>query len=646
MATYRRKLKPQFLGLLFIVAVIVPAVILSLLALRTVKSEVAYTEKRLQSTLTAETRHVTDIINVELANIQKEISSSLAFLPNSDYGLTFAQWRRNSVFVTKPFLLSSKGQIIWPSPEQAVSEETRSFLSANKPVFEDKKEVLVYQNIAVAYKDDIIRESFKKPQSPVLSPESIVKQSKSKLSFKRAQSSPSGENYSKQMAVSEFQQYEPYYQSMVYDKARQEGQYVGRRQVMAQTGDFDSEKRLPVQHLGFGSQLESQWIGSPSKFSTIIARAPYGIIPRFMNDTLNLIFWKNLEGGFIAGCSVNEKQLRERILGILPGLYSQARILTVLDENGRPIIEPVKGKSLGYWKKPYVSIELSELLPRWEVAAYLTDPKSIISYSEFTSFVAWILIFILFTSIVAGGTLVLRALHSEMRLAQQKTTFVSNVSHELKTPLTSIRMFAEMLKDKRQPDEAKARKYLEIMVSETERLTRLINNVLDFSRMENGKKAYDLKALDLVTLIKEIIENQKVRLEESGFRVNVIAPAQAVTVYADEEALKQAVINLLSNAEKYSLDAKEIEVEIIEAHNSVLVSIKDRGIGIPVSESRKIFKEFYRVDDSLTAKVKGTGLGLTIARRLIQDHGGEIVYLPRDAGGSIFQMQLPTYRPG
>jgi signal transduction histidine kinase len=244
-------------------------------------------------------------------------------------------------------------------------------------------------------------------------------------------------------------------------------------------------------------------------------------------------------------------------------------------------------------------------------------------------------------SIVGGGLLVVRSASLEVKLAQQKTTFVANVSHELKTPLTSIRMFAEMLRDGRQPDEGKRLQYLDIMKAETERLTRLINNVLDFSRMEQGKKRYTMKPCDLVGLTAGIVGGQRASLENNGFTVSFQAEAQHLPVHADEEAIKQALVNLISNAEKYSDRLKEIDVSVRSEGRRGVASVSDRGIGIPSGEAEKIFGEFYRVDDTLTSRVKGTGLGLTIARRIARDHGGDIVYEGREGGGSTFKLVLP-----
>jgi signal transduction histidine kinase len=182
------------------------------------------------------------------------------------------------------------------------------------------------------------------------------------------------------------------------------------------------------------------------------------------------------------------------------------------------------------------------------------------------------------------------------------------------------------------------------MVSETERLTRLINNVLDFSRMERGEKRYTMKRCDVVDLCTGVVDSQRARLENNGFEVTFTTHTGALWVRADEEAIKQAVVNLLSNAEKYSDNIKQIEIDVNRNDGFAVIGVGDRGIGIPAGEADKIFGEFYRVDDTLTSKVKGAGLGLTIARRILRDHGGDIRYAARPGGGSTFQIMLPILR--
>jgi signal transduction histidine kinase len=383
------------------------------------------------------------------------------------------------------------------------------------------------------------------------------------------------------------------------------------------------------------------FIAQPLSFSQIVARGTSGIIPRIIRGRLQLLYWQKASNGNIVGCLINSSELRERIIGALPGIYSTVRILTVLDERGEPLIIP-PGQPDRNWRRPFVAEEISETLPRWEIAAYLTDPDIISSQARVATSVMWILILILFASILAGGTLVLRSARDEMRLARQKTTFVANVSHELKTPLTSIRLFAEMLRDGRQRDEEKRKHYLDIMTAETERLTRLINNVLDFARTERGEKRYTMRRCDVVEICAGVVDSQRARLENNGFEVVFTTHIGALAVTADEEAIKQAIVNLLSNAEKYSTDTKQIQIEVRRDDGNAVISISDRGVGIPSGEAEHIFDEFYRVDDTLTSKVKGAGLGLTIARRILRDHGGNIRYLSREGGGSTFEIVLPA----
>jgi len=160
--------------------------------------------------------------------------------------------------------------------------------------------------------------------------------------------------------------------------------------------------------------------------------------------------------------------------------------------------------------------------------------------------------------------------------------------------------------------------------------------------MEKGKKTYDKKILDAASLCEELLESQRLRLEQNGFEVNFSSSQTPVNIEGDEEALKQAVLNLLSNAEKYSQDEKQIDVEVIRVEDSVLINVKDRGIGIEPKFAQKIFKEFFRADESLTSKVRGSGLGLAISKKIINDLGGDILYLPREGGGSVFQISLPA----
>ncbi len=392
-------------------------------------------------------------------------------------------------------------------------------------------------------------------------------------------------------------------------------------------------------------EAPSQFVVTSQLLSQIASRGDHGLIPRFIGERLVFLFWERQKDGGIAGCEIATPAFRARIAGVLTATYTPVRILTLLDETGTPVAAPPDTPARD-WRRPFVAREIGESLPRWEAAAYLTDPQAIAARARSSSLVIWIMVMILFVSVAGGGTMVLSSVYGEMRLAQQKATFVANVSHELKTPLTSISLFVDLMRRKAPLPQAKKEQYLSLIASETERLTRLINNVLDFSRGRAGVR-YAKQRIDAAEVTAQVVEGQRVHLESRGFSLSLAAAGTAM-VLADPEALKQVLLNLLSNAEKYSAEKKEITIDIGrepgaggDAAGTVAIRVRDRGIGVAQKDRERIFREFYRVDDSLSSGVQGTGLGLTIARRIIRDHGGDITCAAREGGGTDFLVRLP-----
>jgi signal transduction histidine kinase len=278
------------------------------------------------------------------------------------------------------------------------------------------------------------------------------------------------------------------------------------------------------------------------------------------------------------------------------------------------------------------------------MAVYLLDPEKLAKSAQTLKLTLGLLIAMLLAAIGAGGWLIVADLNRQLALVRQKTDFVSNVSHELKTPLTSIRMFSELLAEGRVVEPEKRQSYLNIITAEASRLTRLINNVLDFSRMERGEKKYNFQKCDLVDLVRETVETYRPHLESNGFRVQATWPESAVMINGDRDALAQVVVNLLSNAEKYSHGQKEIAVEVGSVQEPlphVEVRIMDRGTGVPRGCEERIFEQFYRAHDSLSSGIQGSGLGLTLARQIARAHGGDVVFRSRESGGSCFTLRLP-----
>lgn len=233
----------------------------------------------------------------------------------------------------------------------------------------------------------------------------------------------------------------------------------------------------------------------------------------------------------------------------------------------------------------------------------------------------------------------------QMQLAQQKTDFVGNVSHELKTPLTSIRMFADMLASGLVIEPERQSKYLHIISAESARLTRLINNVLDFARLERGTPSGERKPCDLVEVVREVVETCRPHLESIAAALTLEIETPSLPLNGDRDTLAQIVLNLLSNAEKYGGGEILVRARRKESRSGALacVDVLDRGPGIPARQREVIFKPFRRLHDSLASGVSGSGLGLTLALRMAQAHGGNVTCSPRPDGerGSCFTLAVP-----
>jgi len=661
------RLRPLFIG-----AVVLPASLLAFLAIRAINREEAFIEVQYNRAFSAELAHTVDLLADELNRMSEELDRTVPATAADDPRASFERWKRETSLVQTPFLLSSRFEILWPRVSSAASENELAFLNSNREFVTNKAVIPSYSNIAVVYGAEIADlaqaptsgqagpgpgsteskagEAEARPSAPAMpgtmserkaeeraagapqaaAPDERVKQDKKKSStaFQAQQAEPGLEQARK--AQKDFEENEAI-RKQVYQQARERGQEPVLRNVLPSAQEASPKKAEPP---------ESIFISEPKRFGEIIAGRESGLIPRFLGETLNLFFWKRDGAGRIVGCVLDGAALRSRLVGRLPAGASASRVLTVLDESGRPLVTP-EGAAPRDWRRPFAAREVSELLPRWEAVVYLADPDLIRSRAKATSVILWALVLTFLLSILAGGTLVLRTVRSEMEMVRKKTTFVTNVSHELKTPLTSIRMFAEMLKEGRQPDPQRRGEYLDLMVSETDRLTKLINNVLDFSKLERGQRHYTLKHHDLNGLARELVQGQRLRLEANGFKVEFKPAAGPVFIRADEEAVKQAALNLLSNAEKYSGAGREVELETAVQGGQAFLRVKDRGEGVPPAQAKKLFQEFYRADDSLTARTKGTGLGLSIARRLVRDQGGDVTYAQRPGGGSVFEIRLP-----
>jgi len=242
---------------------------------------------------------------------------------------------------------------------------------------------------------------------------------------------------------------------------------------------------------------------------------------------------------------------------------------------------------------------------------------------------------------VAALVLLVRAARQEAELAALKGEFVAHVSHELKTPVSVIRMYAETLALGRVAGEEQRAEYVRTIARESERLSAMIDNILDFSRIDQGRRTYRIERTELGPLLAEVVAAHRERFAREGFRVELHFDAPPA-VAADRGALVSALSNLLDNAAKYSDGDKVIEVRASARDGGAEVEVADRGIGVPVGERERIFDAFARGADERVRTRKGSGLGLALVKHAIAAHGGRVWATAREGGGSVFHVFLPA----
>jgi signal transduction histidine kinase len=253
----------------------------------------------------------------------------------------------------------------------------------------------------------------------------------------------------------------------------------------------------------------------------------------------------------------------------------------------------------------------------------------------------WLILFLVVGFTAFGTFLLWRDVSRELAIAEMRSHFAASVSHELKTPLTAIRMFAEALTMgvKKRPEEQK--EYLQTIISESERLSRLLNNVLDFSKIEEGTRTYRFETTSLEDVIRAAEKAMAFPLNQKGFSLQVEVEKGIPPILADKDALEQAVLNLLHNAMKYSGESREILLRLRRNGNMACIDVIDHGIGVSEENRGQIFGKFFRVSGIENQKIPGTGLGLTIVSHIAKSHRGQVEVLSYPGEGSNFSIVLP-----
>jgi signal transduction histidine kinase len=240
-----------------------------------------------------------------------------------------------------------------------------------------------------------------------------------------------------------------------------------------------------------------------------------------------------------------------------------------------------------------------------------------------------------------GAYILWRDVGRELKMAEMRSQFIASVSHELKTPLTAIRIFAESLLLGRPEDPQAKSEYLDTIVNESHRLTRLLNNVLDFSKIEKGNRAYRKEAACLSEVVNAAAQATQYPFKQQGFHLNIRMEDTLPDIEIDRDAIGQAILNLLSNAMKYSGESREIDLRVQKRDGQAVIEVVDQGIGIDPVQQKRIFEKFYRVPSKENTRIGGAGLGLALVFHIVQAHGGHIEVQSIIGKGSTFSIYLP-----
>lgn len=339
------------------------------------------------------------------------------------------------------------------------------------------------------------------------------------------------------------------------------------------------------------------------------------------------------------GIIIDAEQFRENILG--PALRDsfpagetswvvKSRDGTIILSSENPAAGPAAFRTNFVSNFPDWAMEFHQPPPRL-IKTFLLSRRGL--YSFVFLLIAGILVF--------GLVLTTRAVSHELELARMKSDFVSTVSHEFKSPLTSIRQLAEMLQSGRVPSEERRQKYYDVLLEQSERLALLTDNILSLAKIEEGLAEFTFETTDISALLTDVVKSIQERVHHEGFDVGLSIEGALPRLAVDRAALSQAVTNLIDNAIKYSGDSRKISVSASLEEQTVMITVRDFGIGIKEEDIDRVFERFYRGGDELTRTVKGSGLGLTLVKEIVEAHRGKVHVESESGKGSMFSIWLP-----
>ena len=350
-----------------------------------------------------------------------------------------------------------------------------------------------------------------------------------------------------------------------------------------------------------------------------------------------------IEGPLILVFVLDSTVLRREFADVLNKmLKSEGDVnAAVYDSTGRIVVE---GGDEASGFREGIEMSLAPVFPFWQLKAAYRKQGLLFEVAAREKMTRLSSILFLVTVILLGLYVTCRSIKRDTELARMKGEFVSRVSHELRTPLATIRAVGEMLEMGAVSSREKEKEYFRLIASESERLSRLIDNVLDFSKIGTKGKTYSFRHADVKKTVSSTVRAFRQYVRSEGFDIVFQTDDEIPETAIDEDAVSQALINLLDNAVKFSREEKVVVVELRRRGDSIAISVRDRGIGIAPEDIDKIFDQFYRPKESAELSGKGAGIGLAIVRHVAEAHGGRVEVQSKKGRGTLFTLVLPVKR--
>ena len=604
-------------ALIFVLAVFLPSIVLGWLALDSLRNQEFVFDRQQELLLQGTSDTLAERIRGFLGEKQNEFANRVDQLASGTDVVAFDE-RVRAIWpaATVGFVVTLDGKLVAPSAKG--NGPAQRFLEANSRFLTNAESAEVYQQPSQPTPEPVVGNN--EPESQRSANSELAKSSAGKPQRKDEGAEP---------AQQKAKAFEPMGSTAKVPGAAPPLSVPSSQRMIARS--VNPQKELKQSDTSISNVLPAE-----AEFHQLIGTAMSGSVARFVGNELFVIFWHRttVNPKLVFGAEVNLNRFTKDFEHLILPDYDLAKTVCValLDDKGKPVVTTMPRFATN-WKRPFVATEVGEVLPHWEIGVYLLNPAAANQIATTVQRSVGATIVLLLFAIGIGSWLIWRDLGRQIRLARQKTDFVSNVSHELKTPLTSIRIFSELLA--KNPDPDRQKRYSEIIVNESSRLTRLINNVLDFARMDRGETKYEREVFDLNALVRETLTNFRPNFASDG------VDSSPLPVHGNRDAVAQVLLNLLSNAEKYGDGRIDVTTRRSET-GLATVQVSDRGPGVPHGSEEKIFEQFYRAHNSLSSGIQGAGLGLTLARRIARANGGDVIYEPHPGGGSQFSIKLST----